>query len=402
MPYFTESARTVIPSVTDPAYTLERIYELNTPARLIAEQQAAIKAQEDAKRRAQLEATGLETLFPSRLAAATRKVDADMANIIRGYQDQVNKIDDQISGLVSQQDQFRSIDNPSKREQLDRQIEELQIRKNNLKERTRTLLDADREIRPETGSGVRPQGFGLMDPRFTTPPDALLSNKASSIVDSALDAGQQIARDQNRVTNETFLPRAREQEDSGFFGSPQTMDFVKRILQIMARPEFQDPEGIAAGVAGAAYGIKQDELKAQKVQREEQRLANEAAQLQFLNQLRIAEARRGERSLQLREQEAAKPKSTALPTDKEFSKGVIDLVKRMGKNYLDKESKILGPSKTDIAREIAAEARSLVSRSGGTISIREAVEEILAIRQGKVPSSTNAQVTNRYQVVKEK
>jgi hypothetical protein len=257
-------------------------------------------------------------------------------------------------------------------------------------------------------AGYQPSFFeGGMD--FANPEDMVLppptANKASSVVDSALDAGQQIARDQNRVTNETFLPRAREQEDSGFFGNlggPQTMDFVKRILQIMARPEFQDPEGIAAGVAGAAYGIKQDELKAQKVQREEQRLANEAAQLQFLNQLRIAEARRGERSLQLREQEAAKPKSTALPTDKEFSKGVIDLVKRMGKNYLDKESKILGPSKTDIAREIAAEARSLVSRSGGTISIREAVEEILAIRQGKVPSSTNAQVTNRYQVVKEK
>jgi hypothetical protein len=389
MPYLTESARTVAPSVTDPAYTLERIYELNTPARLIAEQQAAIKAQEDAKRREQLEATGLETAFPSRLAAATRKVDADMANIIRGYQDQVNKIDDQISTLVSQQDQFRSIDNPSKREQLDKQIDELQIRKNNLKERTRTLLKADREMRPETGSGVRPQGFGLMDPRFTTPPDALLSNKASSVVDSALDAGQQIARDQNRVTNETFLPRARD-EESGFFGNlggPQTMDFVKRILQIMARPEFQDPEGIAAGVAGAAYGIKQDELKAQKAQRAEQKLANEAAQLQFLNQLRIAEARRDEERLRLAQEAAGKPKSTALPTDKEFSKGVVDLVKRMGKDYIKKESSITGPSKTDIAREIAAEARSLVARSGGTITIREAVQEILAIRQGKTSST---------------
>jgi hypothetical protein len=163
------------------------------------------------------------------------------------------------------------------------------------------------------------------------------------------------------------------------------MDFVKRILQIMARPEFQDPEGIAAGVAGAAYGIKQDELKAQKAQREEQRLANEAAQQEFLNRLKIAEARRGERSLQLREQEAAKPKSTALPSDKIFTQGVINLVKRLGKDYISKESKILGPSKSDIAEEIAAEARSLVAASGGAINIREAVQEVLAVRQGKTP-----------------
>jgi hypothetical protein len=244
------------------------------------------------------------------------------------------------------------------------------------------------EAARKTTTAPRPTGMDFANPEDMVLP-APTVNKASSVVDSALDAGQQIARDQNRVTNETFLPRAREQE-SGFFGNlggPQTMDFVKRILQIMARPEFQDPEGIAAGVAGAAYGIKQDELKAQKAQREEQKLANEAAQLQFLNQLRIAEARRDEERLRLAQEAAGKPKSTALPTDKEFSKGVVDLVKRMGKDYIKKESSITGPSKTDIAREIAAEARSLVSRSGGTITIREAVQEILAIRQGKTSST---------------
>ena len=404
MPYLTESASPYkyAPSASDPLYALQRVYEQNTPARLLAEQQAAIKAEEDAKKRAVLEATGLETLFPPRLAAATRRTDADMANVIRGYQDQVNRIDAQISNLVGQQDQFRSLSNPSKREELDKQIAELEARKDTLKETTRGLLKEDRADRPETGSAIRSQNVQAIDPRFTIPPDTFLENKASSILNSALDTGQQIARDQNRASTQGFFSDAREGVSSLFgdigsgLGDVLTNPFFQRILAIMARPEFQDPRGIGPGIVGAVAGLKQDEAAAAKVRREEQRLENEAAQLQFLNKLRLAEATRDEERLRLAKEAAGKPKSTALPSDKVFTQGVINLVKRLGKDYISKESKILGPSKSDIAEEIAAEARSLVSASGGAINIREAVQEVLAVRQGKVPSSTAGTSTDPF------
>ena len=245
-------------------------------------------------------------------------------------------------------------------------------------------------------AGYQPSFFeGGMD--FANPEGMVApppTNKASSILDAALDAGQQIAKDQNRVTNETFLPRARD-EESGFFGNlggPQTMDFVKRILQIMARPEFQDPEGIAAGVAGAAYGIKQDELKAQKAQREEQRLVNEAAQQQFLNKLKIAEARRGERSLQLREEEAAKVTPKPLEATKEQIKLTTSLLEDVpiAKQYIDNQSGILGIGKDRIKQSIVIEALGIRAQSGNQLNLRQAVEKAIQNRTGAAATSTDA------------
>ena len=245
---------------------------------------------------------------------------------------------------------------------------------------------------------------------FANPPDMVLpaptANKASSVVDSALDAGQQIARDQNRVTNETFLPRARA-EESGFFGNlggPQTMDFVKRILQIMARPEFQDPEGIAAGVAGAAYGIKQDELKAQKVQREEQRLANEAAQLQFLNQLRLAEARRDEERLRIAQETANKVNPKAIEATKEqikLTKSLLDDVPS-AKQYIDNQAGILGIGKDRIKQSIVIEALGLRAQSGNQLDLRQAIEKVIQNRTGATSQDTAAIQSARPNVTQER
>lgn len=249
------------------------------------------------------------------------------------------------------------------------------------------------EAARKTTTAPRPTGMDFANPEdMVLPPPT--ANKASTVLDAALDAGQQIARDQKRVTNETFLPRAREQEDSGFFGNlggPQTMDFVKRILQIMARPEFQDPEGIAAGVAGAAYGIKQDELKAQKAQREEQRLANEAAQQEFLNRLRIAEARRGERSLQLREEEAAKVTPKPLEATKEQIKLTTSLLEDVpiAKQYIDNQSGILGIGKDRIKQSIVIEALGIRAQSGNQLNLRQAVEKAIQNRTGAVTTSAD-------------
>ena len=238
------------------------------------------------------------------------------------------------------------------------------------------------------------------------------TNQASSIVDASLDAGQQIARDQNRSANQGFFSDAREDVSSllgdigSGLGDVLRSPMVQRLLAIMARPEFQDPEGISAGFAGAAYGLKQDELKAQKVQREEQRLANEAAQLDFLNKLKIAQSRRDEERLRLAQEAAGKTKGTALPFGKEFGEGVENLVKTMAADYIKKEAGyvpfLYGPSRDEIAAEIAAEARSIVAASGNTKTIRQAIEEAMAIREGRAPGSVNIQGANRFSNVKEK
>jgi len=259
-----------------------------------------------------------------------------------------------------------------------------------------------REVGP---AGYQPGYQGGMDfaslQGMLPPPP---TNKASSIVDASLDTGQQIARDQNRASTQGFFSDAREGVSSllGGLGDALSSPFAQRILAIMARPEFQDPRGISAGIVNAAAGLRQDEIAAAKLQREEQKLANEAAQLQFLNKLRLAEARRGERSLQLKEEEAAKTKGTALPTSKEYIANVEKLVKRLGEDYISKESKILGPSKSDMAKEITVEAMSLVASSGNTKTIRQAIEEVLAIRQGRSPNSTTTAPQSARPGVKER
>ena len=239
------------------------------------------------------------------------------------------------------------------------------------------------------------------------------TNKASSIVDASLDTGQQIARDQNRASTQGFFSDAREGVSSLFgdigsgLGDVLTSPFFQRILAIMARPEFQDPRGIGPGIVGAAAGLKEDEKAAAKLKREEQRLENEAAQLDFLNKLKLAQARRDEERLRLAQEAAGKPKGTALPFSKEFGQGVENLVKSIAADYISDEAGyvpyIYGSSRDEIASEIAAEARSLVAASGNIKNIRQAIEEVLAIRQGKAPpNSTSAKSTNKYENVKEK
>lgn len=207
-------------------------------------------------------------------------------------------------------------------------------------------------------------------------------NKYTQSLVEGLKQGSEAARDQG------LMSQAREGLSSFFGGVGDVLNTpaVKRILAIMARPEFQSSEGIAAGVAEAAYGLKQDELKAQKVQREEQRLANEAAQLQFLNKLKIAQAAREQRALELREEEAAKTKGTALPTSKEFLQGAKQLTKRIAKDYIEKESGFK-TSKDTVAKEITAEAMSIIAASGNTKTLRQAIIEAVAVREGRVPSS---------------
>jgi len=264
-----------------------------------------------------------------------------------------------------------------------------------------------REVGP---AGYQPGYQGGMDFAnllgMSPPPP---TNKASSIVDASLDTGQQIARDQNRASTQGFFSDAREGVSSllGGLGEALSSPFAQRILAIMARPEFQDPRGIGPGIVGAAAGLKQDEAAAAKLKREEQRLTNEAAQLDFLNKLKLAQARRDEERLRLAQEAAGKPKGTALPFSKEFGQGVENLVKSIGAEYIKKEAGyvpyIYGSSRDEIASEIAAEARSLVAASGNTKNIRQAIEEVLAIRQGKTPpNSTSAKSTNKYENVKEK
>lgn len=412
MPYLTESASPYkyAPSASDPLYALQRVYEQNTPARLLAEQQAAIKAEEDAKKRAVLEATGLETLFPPRLAAATRRTDADMANVIRGYQDQVNRIDAQISNLVGQQDQFRSLSNPSKREELDKQIAELESRKDTLKETTRSLLKEDRADRPETGSAIRSQNVQAIDPRFTIPPDTFLENKASSILNSALDTGQQIARDQNRASTQGFFSDAREGVSSLFgdigsgLGDVLTSPFFQRILAIMARPEFQDPRGIGPGIVGAVAGLKQDEAAAAKVKREEQRLANEAAQQEFLNKLRIAEARRGERSLQLKEEEATRVTPKSLEATKEQIKSTKSLLDDVpiAKQYIDNETGRLGIGKDRLKESVVIEALAIRAQSGNQLDLRQSIIKAVQNRTGATSQDTGSTPYARRNVTQER
>jgi len=259
-----------------------------------------------------------------------------------------------------------------------------------------------REVGP---AGYQPGYQGGMDFAnllgMSPPPP---TNKASSIVDASLDTGQQIARDQNRASTQGFFSDAREGVSSllGGLGEALSSPFAQRILAIMARPEFQDPRGISAGIVGAAAGLKEDEKAAAKLQREEQRLANEAAQLQFLNKLKLAQAAREQRGLELKEEAAGKPKGTALPTSKEYIANVEKLVKRLGKDFISKESEFFGPSKSDIAKEITVEAMSLVASSGNTKTIRQAIEEVLAIRQGKAPSSTTTAPQSARPGVKER
>lgn len=166
------------------------------------------------------------------------------------------------------------------------------------------------EMQPP-GPTYGPTGMDFANPEgMVVPPP---SNKASDIVNSSLNTGQRIARDQG------LMSQARESASSFFSnaGDFLTSPVMKRILEIMARPEFQDPEGIAAGFAGAAYGIKQDEIKAAEKEMQRQRLENEAKRQAFFDKLRIEEAGRAQRREERAEKKAGETKYRILTANQE-------------------------------------------------------------------------------------
>lgn len=194
---------------------------------------------------------------------------------------------------------------------------------------------------------------------------------ASSVVDAALDAGQQIARDQNRSANQGFFSNAREDVSSLFgdigsgLGDALRSPLVQRLLSIMARPEFQDPEGISAGIAGAAYGLKQDEIKAAEKEMQRQRLENEAKRQAFFDKLRIEEAGRAQRREERAIQKAGETKYRTL-TEKQETK-LVSRAKQIKEvaDFVDASSatlygrKVLGkdlPSSVDLYTDLVRTA----------------------------------------------
>jgi len=261
-----------------------------------------------------------------------------------------------------------------------------------------------REVGP---AGYQPGyqgGMDFADLQGMVPPPP--TNKASSIVDASLDTGQQIARDQNRASTQGFFSDAREGVSSllGGLGEALSSPFAQRLLAIMARPEFQDPRGISAGIVGAAAGLKQDEAAAAKVRREEQRLANEAAQQEFLNKLRIAEARRGERSLELKEEEAVRVTPKPIEATKEqikLTKSLIDDVP-IAKQYIDNQSGILGIGKDRIKESVVIEALAIRAQSGNQLNIRQSVEKAIQNRTGATSQDTAVTPNARLNVTQER
>lgn len=172
-------------------------------------------------------------------------------------------------------------------------------------------IDLDRATRQRTGDMDFLQP-GPYQRTFNTPTSNLQSmlpnskggytvaprpNKAEAALNSALDTGEQKARDQIRnytpvpegiytgtptptttpqdqteeQKRESLLSQIFDKKDgvSGFFesvgegvGDVLSSPLVSRILQIVGDPRFQDPRGISRGFTEAAYGIKQDEAKA--------------------------------------------------------------------------------------------------------------------------------------------
>ena len=228
------------------------------------------------------------------------------------------------------------------------------------------------------------------------------TNKASSILDAALDAGQQIAKDQNRVTNESFLPRSRE-EESGFFenlGGPQTMDFVKRILQIMARPEFQDPEGVAAGFAGAAYGLQKDEEKAAQKAIDQQRLELQDRRQAFLDKLRIEEAARAERREQRAEKRAGETTYRILTEKQEARlvsrakqlKDVADYVNDNSAGYISRQMGSDLPSEDSVYADLVMAATAKMDEQ--KIPFDKAIRLVVRERQ-QTPATSSTPPTQQ-------
>lgn len=170
-------------------------------------------------------------------------------------------------------------------------------------------IDLDRATRQRTGDMEFLQP-GPYQRTFNTPTSNLQTmmpnpkggytvnppNKAEAALNSALDTGEQKARDQMRnytpvpegiykgTTTPTTTPQNETEEPdrksllsqigegaSSFFGGVGDVlssPLFSRIFQIVGDPRFQDPRGISRGFVEAAYGIKQDEAKALAAARE--------------------------------------------------------------------------------------------------------------------------------------
>jgi len=250
-------------------------------------------------------------------------------------------------------------------------------------------------------------GMDFADLQGMVPPPP--TNKASSIVDASLDTGQQIARDQNRASTQGFFSDAREGVSSllGGLGEALSSPFAQRILAIMARPEFQDPRGISAGIVGAAAGLKEDEKAAAKVRREEQKLANEARRQAFLDEIKLAELglskRRTELSEKTEERVAGKPVTVKTPTKNEYKEleSRLEIIPGV-KDYISKSSRSWmygsGENPDVVRRRLIYAANEEAQRKG--ISFEDAVATLTGL--GGSPRSTTTAPQSARPGVKER
>ena len=255
-----------------------------------------------------------------------------------------------------------------------------------------------REVGP---AGYQPgyQGgmdFASLQDMVPPPPD---NKYAKSLLDG-LNQGSQKAKEQNRTSTLGFFSDAREGVSSLFgdigsgLGDVLTSPFVKRLLAIMARPEFQSTEGISAGIVNAAYGLAQDEAKAAEKAMQQQRLDNEAIRQAFFDKLRIEEAERAERREERAEQKAGETKYRILTANQETKlisrakqiKEVADFVDAnsatlYGRNILRKDL----PSSTDLYVDLVRTATEKMDEE--KIPFDKAIR--MLVREMQQPSTTS-------------
>lgn len=232
---------------------------------------------------------------------------------------------------------------------------------------------------PQPITNVREVGPAGYQPGFQGGMD--FANKAEDIANAALDTGQKIARDQG------LMSQAREGASSFFGGVGDflTSPGMQRILAIMARPEFQDPEGISAGIVNAAYGLRQDEVKAAEKEMEKQKLANQARRQAFLDQMKIAEfglsKERAEIAKRTEERIAGKPVTVKNPTKKEYTElenrfdliqGIDDYLDKISSSWVARQFDGKAESKDTVKRRLIYAANELAVREG--IPFEEAVK----------------------------
>lgn len=262
-------------------------------------------------------------------------------------------------------------------------------------------------LSPGPTNRVYEGGMDFASLQGTLPPPP--TNKASSIVDASLNTGQQIARDQNRASTQGFFSDAREGVSSlfGGLGEALTSPFAKRLLAIMARPEFQSTEGISAGIVNAAYGLAQDEAKAAEKAMQQQRLDNEARRQAFLDKIKLEELglsrRRAELSEQTEKRIAGQPVTIKTPTKNEYKElesrleiipGVEDFISKSSRSWMFGS----GESSDVIRRRLIYAANEEAQRKG--ISFEDAVATLTGL--GGSPKSTSTAPQSARPGVKER